>query len=186
MANSAYGIPSKATKMKISEKYLFVLDLDGVLTDGKFYYSSAGKILKAFGADDNDALKSIAQFFEIIVVTADRVGFEISKKRVTEDMGLPLFLVPAKGRGKWISEKYPSRFRIYMGDGIFDPQVFQEVDYSIAPANASRPTQEAANFVTNQCGGDRAVAEACTHIANKFFEYDILESDPLSKDSDRL
>ena len=34
----------------------FILDLDGVLTDGKFYYSQDGKFLKAFGADDHDCL----------------------------------------------------------------------------------------------------------------------------------
>ena len=33
-----------------------VIDVDGVMTDGKFYYSVDGKILKAFGADDHDAL----------------------------------------------------------------------------------------------------------------------------------
>ena len=43
-----------------------VLDVDGVLTDCKFYYSESGKVLKVFGPDDNDALKLLDQFFEIV------------------------------------------------------------------------------------------------------------------------
>ena len=35
---------------------LFVIDVDGVMTDGKFYYSVDGKILKAFGAASQDFL----------------------------------------------------------------------------------------------------------------------------------
>ena len=30
----------------------FIVDVDGVLTDGKFYYSSEGKLMKKFGPHD--------------------------------------------------------------------------------------------------------------------------------------
>ena len=46
-----------------------VIDVDGVMTDGKFYYSLEGKILKAFGADDHDALSILKKFINIIFVT---------------------------------------------------------------------------------------------------------------------
>ena len=42
--------------MKIN-KLNFLLDVDGVLTDGTFYYNNKGKILKKFGAHDNDFFK---------------------------------------------------------------------------------------------------------------------------------
>ena len=41
---------------------VFILDVDGVLTDGGFYYSSEGKVLKKFGPDDNDALKLLEPY----------------------------------------------------------------------------------------------------------------------------
>ena len=34
----------------------FVLDVDGVMTDGRFYYNIEGKVIKIFGPDDHDAL----------------------------------------------------------------------------------------------------------------------------------
>ena len=33
-----------------------ILDADGIMTNGQFYYSIEGKAFKVFGADDNDAL----------------------------------------------------------------------------------------------------------------------------------
>ena len=58
-----------------------IIDIDGVMTDGKFYYSVDGKILKAFGADDHDALSILKKYMNIIFVTGDKKGFKISKKK---------------------------------------------------------------------------------------------------------
>jgi 3-deoxy-D-manno-octulosonate 8-phosphate phosphatase (KDO 8-P phosphatase) len=44
------------------------------------------------------------------------------------------------------------------------------VGYAIAPANADRLAKQAAHYVTERSGGDRAVAEACLHILEKFFK----------------
>jgi 3-deoxy-D-manno-octulosonate 8-phosphate phosphatase (KDO 8-P phosphatase) len=58
-------------------------------------------------------------------------------------------------------------------NGILDYLVFSKVMYSIAPANALRSTKIKANYVTENSGGERAVAEACIHILGKFFKYKI-------------
>ena len=88
----------------------FILDVDGVLTDGGFYYSEEGKIMKKFGADDNDALSLLRPYMEIIFVTGDRRGFDISNKRIT-DMHFTLELVSTIKRIEWIKQ----RFDIYGG-----------------------------------------------------------------------
>jgi 3-deoxy-D-manno-octulosonate 8-phosphate phosphatase (KDO 8-P phosphatase) len=69
----------------------------------------------------------------------------------------------------WISERYDPDRVIYMGDGIFDHYVMNQVAYSIAPANADKNAKGCANYVTERAGGDRSVAEACIHIMEKFF-----------------
>ena len=139
------------------------------MTDGSFIYSSVGKIYKKFGPDDSDALKILSEFVEIHFISADKKGFEISKKRISDDMGFNISLVPTFERIKWIDEKYKDKFNIYMGDGIFDFNVMKNVDYSISPNNSFKITIEAADFCTTRNGGDRAVAEACLHIMEKFF-----------------
>jgi 3-deoxy-D-manno-octulosonate 8-phosphate phosphatase (KDO 8-P phosphatase) len=153
---------------------IFILDLDGVLTDGKFYYSSEGKLLKAFGADDHDAIILLRQFLQIIVVTADLKGIEISRRRIESDMNLELNVVSSKDRVEWIRERYDLETTVYMGDGIFDSLVFSSVMYGICPANSSVNTRKFADYVCSQNGGDRAVAEACIHVAKTFFNVDLL------------
>lgn len=146
-----------------------ILDVDGVLTTGHFIYTSEGKTMKIFGPDDNDALSLLTGFLQIQFITGDRKGFEISHKRIVDDMKYPLDLVSTINRIEWIRERMDPRKVIYMGDGIFDHYVMKDVGYSIAPANADKSAKAHANYVTARSGGDRAVAEACLHILENFF-----------------
>lgn len=84
---------------------VFILDVDGVLTDGTFYYTAEGKVAKRFGADDNDALSLLRPYLEIIFVTGDKRGFPISQKRAS-DMHFPLELVSTIKRIDWIKERF--------------------------------------------------------------------------------
>lgn len=149
---------------------VLLLDVDGVFTDGKFVYTAEGKVSKTFGPDDNDALSLLKGKLRIEAVSGDKRGFAITRKRIEEDMGLPLSLVSTFERTKWIRDRFNPQEVIYMGDGLFDPLVFAVVGYSIAPANAFFKTKEKADFVTQAKGGEGAVAEACFHILETFFE----------------
>ena len=148
---------------------VFIIDVDGVMTTGQFFYSESGKQMKVFGPDDNDGLGLLNPHIEIRFITGDRKGFPISNKRIKEDMNFNLDLVSTIKRIDWIKERYNPEEVIYMGDGIFDHYVMKEVGYSIAPANSDKIAKEYADFVTDRSGGDRAVAEACLHIMEKFF-----------------
>lgn len=159
----------------------FILDVDGVLTTGQFLYTSDGKFAKVFGPDDNDALKLVEPYLEILFVTGDRKGFEISKRRIVNDMGYKLELVSTIRRIDWIEDRYSMEDVIYMGDGIFDHYVMKKVGYAIAPSNADPLAIEYADYVTRRSGGERAVAEACLHILAKFFKPYDPEGLPLSK-----
>jgi 3-deoxy-D-manno-octulosonate 8-phosphate phosphatase (KDO 8-P phosphatase) len=153
----------------MSHPNCFILDVDGVMTTGHFIYTAEGKVMKIFGPDDNDGLSLLKQHIEIRFITGDKKGFPISKKRIVDDMGFPLDIVSTIRRVDWIKERYPLDKVIYMGDGIFDHYVMREVGYSIAPANADKLAKQYANYVAKRSGGDRAVAEACLHIMEKFF-----------------
>lgn len=151
-----------------------VFDVDGVLTTGQFFYNSEGKVFKVFGADDNDALSILNRYCSSITfVTGDKRGFDISHKRITVDMGWPLHLVSTIDRASWIKGQFDLSKTVYMGDGIFDFLVMREVKYGIAPANAHSFSLAAADYVTTKRGGEGAVAEACVHILEKFYNLSI-------------
>ena len=148
---------------------VFILDVDGVLTTGHFIYTNEGKTHKIFGPDDNDGLSLLSPFTDIRFVTGDSKGFEISQKRIVDDMNYRLDLVSTIRRTEWIKARHNLNKVIYMGDGIFDHYVMKEVAYSIAPSNADENAKRQANYVTKRSGGNRAVAEACLHILETFF-----------------
>ena len=147
----------------------FLLDVDGVMTTGHFLYTADGKAMKIFGPDDNDGLSLLKNHIEIRFITGDKKGLPISRKRIVDDMNFPLDVVSTIRRIEWINERYPVDKVIYMGDGIFDHYVMRTVGYAIAPANADKLAKQHAHYVTERSGGDRAVAEACLHIMDKFF-----------------
>jgi 3-deoxy-D-manno-octulosonate 8-phosphate phosphatase (KDO 8-P phosphatase) len=153
-----------------------ILDVDGVFTDGKFHYTAEGKVVKVFGDADNDALSLIKDRLHIEMITGDKRGFPISKKRIQDDMGFPLSLVSTFERAAWIKDRFNPDETIYMGDGIYDPLVFSQVGFSIAPANAFINTKKYANYVTTSRGGEGAVAEAVIFILENIFKepFDIL------------
>ena len=148
---------------------VLLIDVDGVLSTGHFLYTADGKLMKIFGPDDSDGLSLLSPHLEIRFVTGDRKGFDISKRRVVDDMRYPLDLVSTVRRIEWIEGRYPLERVIYMGDGIFDHYVMKKVAYAIATANADVVAKECADYITVRKGGDRAVAEACLHIMETFF-----------------
>jgi 3-deoxy-D-manno-octulosonate 8-phosphate phosphatase (KDO 8-P phosphatase) len=161
---------------------VFILDVDGVMTSGQFFYTAEGKTMKVFGPDDNDGLSLLSAHIEIRFVTGDKKGFPITKKRIVDDMKYLLDIVSTIRRAEWIEERYPLETVIYMGDGIFDHYAMKKVGYAIATANADPLAKKYAHYVTERTGADRAVAEACLHILEKFFQPynpDALPSDQL-------
>ena len=100
--------------MKKKRPSLFLLDVDGVMTNGQFIYSRNGKVQKIFGPDDHDGLRLLSEFIEIRFITGDKKGFDISKKRIVDDMNFKLDLVSTVKRLDWIKKKYPLNKGIYM------------------------------------------------------------------------
>ncbi|MBX4199191.1 HAD hydrolase family protein [Candidatus Parcubacteria bacterium] len=147
-----------------------ILDVDGVLTTGQFLYTKDGKFAKVFGPHDNDGIKMLSGLMNIQAISADRRGFDITQKRVSEDMKLKLDLVSEDERLEWFKKNFDLTETIYMGDGMHDVDIFAHVAYSIAPASAFYLAREKASFVTTHRAGEGAVAEACLHIKDKFFK----------------
>ncbi len=143
----------------------FLLDVDGVLTSGKFFYSEEGKLFKEFGPHDSYSLKQIKNKLSIEFISADSRGFKISEKRIN-DMGFNLTLVAEEERYEFVKTNYDFNSLIYMADGDADAPILKESFKGIAPNNSRPLAKESADFVTVSDGGNGAVAEACDWILN--------------------
>lgn len=160
----------KSKKSKITGFKHLIFDVDGVFTTGPFLYTIDGKFAKIFGPHDNDGVKMIREKINIQAISADKRGFEITKKRIQDDMKIPLTLINEKERLDWFKKNFNLKETIYMGDGMHDAEIFKYVGYSIAPQNAFYLAKEKANFVTKSKSGEGAVAEACLHILKKLLK----------------
>jgi 3-deoxy-D-manno-octulosonate 8-phosphate phosphatase (KDO 8-P phosphatase) len=141
-----------------------VLDIDGVLTDGKVTYSSQGKMYKVFGPHDKDGLKLISKYVSIHFITADRTGFPITYARIVKDWGFKedqLTIVPEETRQQWFLDNCDLGCTAFMGDGIHDAPILKIVKAGIAPANARVEARRAADYITVSKAGEGAVLDAC-------------------------
>ena len=152
-----------------------ILDVDGVFTDGKFYYSQDGKIMKVFGDADSDSLSVLKSFLNIRMITGDKRGFNISKKRIVDHLKFSLSLVKEQERYSFLNKKYGIKNIIYMGDGIYDAKIIKNCLYGIVPQNGRIEAKKASNFVTNSKSGEGAVLDACIKILKHFFNKSFID-----------
>jgi 3-deoxy-D-manno-octulosonate 8-phosphate phosphatase (KDO 8-P phosphatase) len=144
-----------------------IFDVDGVFTDGKFYYTADGKVMKAFCCQDSDGLRDLMGEFNIHLITADKNGFEISQVRA-KDMGFPIHLVPNADRAAHVAHYVKFGGAIFMGDSMTDIPALREATYAIVPKQSRIEVRDEADYVTAYAGGEGAVLDACLHLKEKF------------------
>jgi len=152
-----------------NNKLNLVIDVDGVMTTGQFFYSKEGKDYKIFGPHDADGLKLLKDKLNIFFITADKRGFSISKKRI-EDMGFKIELVTEKDRYEHFKKRFGFKNSIYIGDGIFDAPIIRDCLFGIAPANARIEAKKWADYITPSNSAEGAVCDACIKINKVFFK----------------
>jgi 3-deoxy-D-manno-octulosonate 8-phosphate phosphatase (KDO 8-P phosphatase) len=141
-------------------KWLFIFDVDGVLTDGKFTYTENGKYSKVFGSHDADALKLLSKFSQIHFITADKRGFDLTKRRI-QDMGFSLSLVEPSGRVDLVQELQVENNVVFVADSFTDCRALIAANLSFSPADAHVLARKVSSYVLESKGGSGAVAEVC-------------------------
>ena len=154
--------------MQPRKKINLIIDIDGVMTTGQFFYSEKGKSFKIFGPHDSDGLKIIREKMNVLFITADKRGFKISKKRI-DDMGYRTELVEDGNRYNWIRDNFGFENTIFIGDGIHDALIIRDCKFGIAPANARIEAKRWAKYITPSKSGEGAVCDACIKINKVFF-----------------
>jgi 3-deoxy-D-manno-octulosonate 8-phosphate phosphatase (KDO 8-P phosphatase) len=151
-----------------------VFDVDGVFTDGSFYYSTQGKILKRFGSHDGQAINICRASFNLQLISADKKGFSISKLRA-DHLGVPITLVPEDSRSNWIADHFTKDETALVVDSFTDIPSLVNVAISFAPSNAHPELLRRVGKVLNASGGNGAVAEALDILMYQKFEKHIWE-----------
>jgi 3-deoxy-D-manno-octulosonate 8-phosphate phosphatase (KDO 8-P phosphatase) len=142
---------------------LLVLDVDGVLTDGRMVLTERGDELKSFHTHDGMGV-NIARRCGIKVVLVTGEKSTIGQARGTK-LGVEEVVLGARRKGEVLDElmtKYGMRPEdvAYMGDDLIDIPALERVGLALAPANAVAEVRALAHVVTKAAGGAGAVREA--------------------------
>lgn len=152
------------------DSLVLIFDVDGVLTDGSFYYSAEGKLFKKFGPHDSEAANLLSKSFEIRFISADHRGFQITKKRI-QDMGFSLELIPASQRVKYIREFQRSGNSVFfIADAPSDVPALLISDFSACPRNVLSAVASCVDVVLDVEGGRGVVAEVLNFLSKSLGE----------------
>jgi len=146
---------------------LIALDVDGIMSDGKVYFSASGDELKAFNILDGLGLKQLmAAGITVAVITGRRSP--LTEKRMT-DLGIPHLLQGREDKRTALLEivdllGIPASDIAYMGDDLPDLPALRYAGLGITVPNSYWLLQEHADYCTRSRGGDGAVRDACDLI----------------------
>lgn len=146
---------------------LLVLDVDGVLTDGRLYFSARGEEMKSFHVRDGSGIVQVLRSGLQVAVISGRqsraverrmaeLGVTWIRQGVHDKLAALRELLDILGLG-------PQAVAC-IGDDTADLSLFEVVRLAIAVADAHTSVKSQAHFITQASGGQGAVREVCDLI----------------------
>lgn len=141
---------------------LLLMDCDGVLTDGRLYYSADGEALKVFNVKDGQGIASWheAGFQSGIISGRDSPAV---RKRATE-LGMSFVKQGSRDKVKDFYDilevvELSAEEVAFVGDDIADIDLLKIVGLSIGVTDSVQEVLDVANYVTIRSGGGGAIRE---------------------------
>lgn len=144
-----------------------VLDVDGVLTDGTIFVGPDGFELKQFSIIDGMGIACLRKLGITLAVISGRLS-PATTSRMTE-LKFDHIIQGRKDKGTALTElaeklQIRTEHVCYMGDDEIDIPALELAGMGIAVANAVGKAIAAADYVTENMGGNGAVREVCDRI----------------------
>jgi len=150
-------LKGKAKKIK-----LLLLDVDGVLTDGRIIYDSRGRDMKFFDVHDGLGVYLLKKAgISTILITAK--GSRAIRPRA-KDMRVEEIFANISPKSS-VLDKILKKYRVdanevcFVGDDLVDLCLMKRVGFPIAVFNATDEIKKAASYITVRKGGRGAVRE---------------------------
>jgi len=139
------------------------MDCDGVLTDGRLYFSARGEEMKVFDVRDGQGIVSWHKAGFRSGIISGRGAADIVQRRADE-LGIEFVRVNSSDKVRDFEEIILSlavgpENVAYIGDDVGDIELMKLVGFAVAVADAVEETKAAAAYVTKVRGGRGAVRE---------------------------
>jgi 3-deoxy-D-manno-octulosonate 8-phosphate phosphatase (KDO 8-P phosphatase) len=155
-------IIAKAKKIK-----LLILDVDGVLTDGKLLFDGQGGEYKVFHARDGHGIKLLRQTGVEVAVISGRKSKAVGRRM--NDLGIEHVYQGQEDKIQAFNDivlslSIQADAAAHVGDDLLDLPIMRRVGLSIAVNDANFAVKEYADWCTDLSGGQGAVREVCDFI----------------------
>ncbi len=166
---------SRAARAKLSPIRLLVLDVDGVLTDGRLYYGEDGEVLKVFNTLDGHGLKMLASTGVTIAIISGRKSKALARR--AKDLGIAHVQMGVADKAQaYQSLLKQTKFQVQqvasIGDDVVDLPILLRCGWSAAVPDAPADVRARVDMVTKARGGEGAVRELCEFIMRAQDTYD--------------
>ncbi len=156
------AIIDKARRIK-----LFVLDVDGVLTDGKLYFTNNGDEFKAFNSLDGHGIKMLQKSGVTVAVITGRTSHIVETR--TQALGIKHLIQGREDKLAALDElrkQLPLDYEeiAHMGDDYPDLPLIRRLGLGMTVADGHWAVKEHADWLSQYKGGEGAVREACDFI----------------------
>ena len=140
-----------------------VMDVDGVLTDGRIIYTDSGELIKAFDVTDGTGIKYWHRLGKGSAIISGRTSPTVDKRAA--ELGIVHVFQGIKDKGPVLrvlmdTLKLEAARVAYVGDDLTDLPAMRMVGFPVAVCSARPEVLEAAQYVTSAPGGRGAVREA--------------------------
>lgn len=152
----------KATRIR-----LLVLDVDGVMTDGKVVYDDSGQELKFFDSRDGHGIKMLLRTGVETAIITGRMSGAVEHRAA--NLGISMVYQKALNKADALND-VAARTGLrdaeicVMGDDLPDLPMMRRAGLAVAVPDAVDAVRLAADYTTRHAGGNGAVREVCELI----------------------
>lgn len=152
---------------RLAKIKLLILDVDGVMTDGRIIFDSNGIESKFFNVKDGHGIKMLQRAGIEVAIISGRES-KVVANRATE-LGIERVFQKSLNKMepylKIIADTGLTDEEIaFIGDDLIDIPVLKRVGFAAAPADAIEEVLPFVQFITKNCGGWGAVREVSDMI----------------------
>ncbi len=146
---------------------LMAFDVDGVLTDGRLYYSSTGDELKAFSTLDGHGLKMLREAGVLLAIITGRRSKAVELR--AQNLGIEILAQGIEDKHQTMNEILQARALSwqhvgYMGDDVVDLPLLRACGFSATVSEGHDLVKSYVDHVASKPAGLGAAREVCELI----------------------
>ncbi|WP_434777445.1 KdsC family phosphatase [Neisseria sp. Ec49-e6-T10] len=146
---------------------LLIMDVDGVLTDGRIFITASGEEIKSFHTLDGHGLKMLQKTGVKLAIITGRDAPSVAHR--VKGLGIDYYFAGIHNKQQTFltlleQTGLNAKQCAYIGDDVVDLPVMNRVGFCVAVPQAHPEVLKRAHYVTQAAAGAGAVRELCDLI----------------------